>query len=193
MGDEQGAASGAHGAGKGAQEAGGTRPFQSPVARSVESDSYIHQASRVKLTKAIIDKVGPIEGCTRRAGIELIDDHCIWHHTDLSVDNRKHSDKCSARVEALMAADLELRKRLESAQKRQEEYMVKRAEAGAEPSRRDRGAEPPEEPRAPSPPDATAAAGFSAVPVQGEARGLSLTLRGGDSRRRSEGILRFVL
>ena len=87
----------------------------------------------------------------------------------------------------------ELRKRLDIAQKRQEEYMAKRAEAGAEPSRRDRGAEPSEEPRAPSPPGATAAAGSSAVPVQGEARGFSLTLRGWDSRRRSEGIiLRFV-
>ena len=72
--------------------------------------------------------------------------------------------------------------------------MAKRAEAGAEPSRRDRGAESSEEPRAPSPPDATAAAGSLAVldNVQCEARGFSLTLRGGDSRRRSEGILRFV-
>ena len=61
--------------------------------------------------------------------------------------------------------------------------MAKRAEAGAEPSRRDRGAEPSEEPRAPSPPDATAAAGSSAVPVKGEggtaedeARGIALRL-----------------
>ena len=92
-----------------------------------------------------------------------------------------------------MAADLEFRRMLESAQKMKEEYMAKRADAGAEPSRRDRGAEHSQEPRAPSPPDATASAGFSAVPVQGEARGLSLTLRGGDSRRRSEGILRFFL
>ena len=105
-----------------------------------------------------------------------------------------HSYACRARVEALMAADPELRKRLESAQKRQEEYMAKRAEAGAEPSRRDRGAEPSEEPSAPSPPDATASAGSSAVlDIQGEARGFSLTLRGWDGRRRNEGILRFVL
>ena len=70
---------------------------------------------------------------------------------------------------------------------------MKRAEAGAEPSGRDRGAGPSEEPRAPSLPDATAAAGSSAVQVQGEAREFSLTLRGGDSRRRSEGIILRVV
>ena len=144
------------------------------------------------ITKTIMDKVGPTEGCKRCAGIELIDDHGKRYHTDLPGIGL-HSDACRARVEALMAADPELRKRLENAQKRKEEYMAKRAEAGAEPSRRDRGAEPSEEQRAPSPPDATAAAGSSAVPVQGEARGLSLTLRGGDGRKRSEGTLRFFL
>ena len=73
--------------------------------------------------------------------------------------------------------DPAFRKMLESAQKRKEEYIAKLADVGAEPNSRDRGAEPSEEPRAPSPLDATAAAGSSAVPVQGEARGRSLTLR----------------
>ena len=79
--------------------------------------------------------------------------------------------------------------------KSQEEYLAKLTEACAEPSRRDRGAEPSEEQRAPSPPDATAAAGSSAVLVQCEARGFSLTLRGGQQKTKRGDIalrLRFV-
>ena len=102
--------------------------------------------------------------------------------------NCAHSRKCRARVEALVAADPEVRLWLGNARKRRnfEKYMewrAKRAEAGAEPSSRDRGAEPSEDQTAPSPPEATAAAGSAAVPVQGEggaaedeARGIALRL-----------------
>ena len=161
MGDEQGAASGAYGA--------------VTVARSVESD--ITKARRVRLNKTVMEKFGPTDGCKQCAG-------CYHYVTS-------HSNACRARVEALMAADPEFLKMLESAQKRKEEYIAKLADAGAEPNSRDQGSELSEEPRAPSPLDATAAAGSSAVPVSGEAIGFSLALQGGDSRRRSEGILRF--
>ena len=107
--------------------------------------------------------------------------------------NTTHSDACRARVEALMAADPELREMLESAQKRNDEYMAKMAEPGAEPSRRDRGTEPSEEPRAPSPLDATAAAGSPAVLAECEARGFSLTLRGGGQQNTKRGDIAFLL
>ena len=54
------------------------------------------------------------------------------------------------------------------------------AEAVAEPSARDGGAAPSEEPKAPSPPRATAAAGSSAVPVQGEGATAEDETRRGD-------------
>ena len=141
----------------------------------------VHKLAGPVQVDKVHKKMGPTEeGCDKCAGK-------LCHG---------HSEACRARVEALVAADPEARFWLENEQKRiskREWRMAKRAEVGAEPSRRDRGAELSEEQRAPSPPDATAAAGFSAVPVQGEARGRLLTLRGGDSRRRSEGTLRFFL
>ena len=154
------------------------RKLQPPVATSgahgalpvkvawFESDIHKPRTNlyRRKTMKTIWNKFGPTEGCKKCAAMQ---------------SHIAHSDACRARAEALMEADPEFRKTPESAKR-------------AEPSRRDRGAEQSQEPRAPSPPDATAAAGSSAVPVQGEARGFSLTLRGGDSRRRSEGIFRFV-
>ena len=116
------------------------------------------QARRVNITKRIIDKFGPTEGCKKCA---------TWTHLDLArVDN--HSGACRARVEALMAADPEFRCRYPPGRFR------------AQP---DRGAESLEEQGTPSPPDATAAAGSSAVPVNGEggtaedeARGIALRL-----------------
>ena len=119
----------------------------------------LRKQRRVNLTKKIFAEIGPTEGCMM----------CDYRQCHLYRGD--HSNACRARVEALMAADPELRKMLESAQTRKEEYMAKLAEAGAEPCRRDRRAGLSEEPRAPSPPDATAAAGSSAYPAQGEARG----------------------
>ena len=118
---------------------------------------------RMYITKALIDQIGPTEGCMRCAG-DLI--------------GGRHSDACRARVKLLMAVDPELAVRRSHdpwwhnsgalwRQNVEEEYVAKNADAG-ELIRHNLGAEFSEEQGAPSPPDATVAAGSSAVLVQGE-------------------------
>ena len=89
------------------------------VVRSTEP--VIPQARRVLITRDILERVGYTLGCSKCTAVLANEKR----HPALA-----HSAACRARIEELMAKDPFLNKKLENANRRQDEFLARRVEAG---------------------------------------------------------------
>ena len=96
------------------------------------ADEPIPQSRRMMISRDLILRFGPTEGCAK----------CRFLMAgDQSQPALGHNAACRTRIEALLAQDPVLGKRLLRAQQRQDEFFARRIEAGDESAKRSRASE----------------------------------------------------
>ena len=92
--------------------------------------SDIPAARRMMISRDVVDRYGPSEGCTKCQAIS---------NGDYSNPSLGHSAGCRMRMEARMTEDPQMARRLDRARQRQDEYIARRVEAGDTAAKRPRG------------------------------------------------------
>ena len=102
-----------------------------PRATAVRSfESLIPQARRVLITRDLLERFGHTPGCSKCAAILA---------NDKRQPTRAHNAECRARIERLVAEYPTLKKKLDRASERQDEFLSRRVETGGSEAKRARG------------------------------------------------------